>query len=193
MSNIDKIYLDKCKTPSDINKHLVILNKYANTVEHVTEFGTRFGCSTWAFLNSSAKKIISYDLKKTQEVDEIIKSASDNNINYHFYEADTLSISIENTDLLFIDTLHTYEQLSQELALHHNNVNKYIIMHDTETFGFFDMQYVGPISPKISRVNQTKKGLLIAIDDFLQINSNWTLHKRFRNNNGLIILEKTSL
>ena len=77
MSNIDKIYLDKCKTPSDINEHLVILNKYANTVDHVTEFGTRFGCSTWAFLNSNAKKIISYDLKKTQEVDEIIMHCKD--------------------------------------------------------------------------------------------------------------------
>jgi predicted O-methyltransferase YrrM len=188
--NIANIFNAKIKTPSDINEHLLTLNEYANKVNTVTEFGTRFGCSTWAFLNSSAKRIISYDLKKTLEVDELIQIAKESNIDYTFNELDTLSIEIENTDLLFIDTLHTYQQLSQELLIHAGKVNKYIILHDTITFGNRDMEYVGPISNKISKTLQAKQGLQIAIDEFLTENKEWKLDKHFTNNNGLTILEK---
>jgi predicted O-methyltransferase YrrM len=190
--NITKIFKTKLETPSDINEHLTTLNEYANKVNTITEFGTRFGCSTWAFLNSSAKKIISYDLQKTLEVDELIKIAEQSDINYVFNESDTLSIEIDNTDLLFIDTLHTYQQLAQELAIHGKKVNKYIILHDTVTFGMRDMEYVGPISNKISKIPQTKQGLQIAIDEFLIENKEWKLDKHFTNNNGLTILEKIS-
>jgi predicted O-methyltransferase YrrM len=188
--NIQEIFNIKLETPSDINEHLMTLNEYANKATTITEFGTRFGCSTWAFLNSSAKKIVSYDLQKTREVDELIKITQDFNIDYIFNESDTLSIEIDNTDLLFIDTLHTYQQLSQELAVHAKKVNKYIILHDTVTFGIKDMEYVGPISNKISKTLQAKQGLQIAIDEFLTENKEWKLDKHFTNNNGLTILEK---
>ena len=38
-------------------------------------------------------------------------------------------------DLLFIDTLHTFGQLTAELEAFASNTNLYIILHDMESFG----------------------------------------------------------
>ena len=46
-------------------------------------------------------------------------------------EDSDLNITINKTDILFIDSWHCYGQLIRELDLHHKNVNKYIILHDT--------------------------------------------------------------
>jgi hypothetical protein len=48
--------------PSDINEHLPILKKYASQCSHITEMGVRTGVSTWSFLASNPKKMISYDI-----------------------------------------------------------------------------------------------------------------------------------
>ena len=42
----------------------------------------------------------------------------------------------EKTDLLFIDTLHTYTQLTKELELHSKNVNKYMLLIRSILFNY---------------------------------------------------------
>ena len=37
--------------------------------------------------------------------------------------------------MLFIDTLHVYGQVKREIALHHHNVRKYLVFHDTVCMG----------------------------------------------------------
>jgi hypothetical protein len=187
---INPIYKKKCRTPSDINEHMPVLYEYGLKINHITEFGTRYGCSTVALLNSNPQKMISYDLQKMPEVDTIIDYTKKANINYVFTKADTLTIDIENTDLLFIDTFHSYNQLYSELLKHHTKVNNYIIMHDTTTYGYKDMPYHGPISINLDK-NITKEGLLTAIQDFIFEYSEWNIHKILTNNNGLTILSKS--
>ena len=187
--DIKNIYDQYCATQSDINEHLPVLYEYALKTNHITEFGTRFGCSTWAFLYSNPKKMISYDIKKQLEVEKIIEVANHHKINYTFVEADTLTIEIEQTDLMFIDTFHSYNQLYAELNRHHTKVNSYIIMHDTVTFGYQDMAHVGPISPILNN-NINKQGLMNAINDFLTIYNQWHIEKHYTNNNGLLVLSK---
>jgi predicted O-methyltransferase YrrM len=190
MNNIiDPIYKIKCSTASDINEHLPILYEYALKVKTIVEFGTRHGCSTWALLNSNPETIVSYDIIKQDGVDLIVEKAKEANINYSFIESDTLSIDIDKTDLLLIDTFHSYNQLYSELNKHHANVNNYIIMHDTFTFGEVDMPKVGPISPLLNQ-DTIKQGLNNAIKDFLSSNKEWIIEKIFNNNNGLTILKK---
>ena len=53
---------------------------------------------------------------------------------FHFTVGDTKAIDIEETDLLFIDTLHTYDQLAAELARHGMKARRWIVLHDTTTF-----------------------------------------------------------
>lgn len=173
------------KTRSDINEHLVNLKKYANECNSITEMGVRTIVSTWALLAGRPQKMISYDIvhpkKLGANIDSVYNTAEEIGVSYEFINASTLDIEIEETDLLFIDTDHSYNQLSKELSLHGNKANKYIIMHDTVTFGKRDAG---------TQRNKEKTGLITAIEEFLDNNKEWEIHKHYENNNGLMVLSR---
>jgi tetratricopeptide (TPR) repeat protein len=169
--NFENEYLIACKTPSDINEHLPMLNALAMECKSVTEMGVRHGMSTRAFM-LAGKKLTSYDL----ELDEGLKPLFAKYPLGEYIQADVLLIEIEQTDLLFIDTWHHYDQLKEELKLHAPKVNKYIAMHDTHTFGI-----VGENMPV---------GLLPAMLEFLAANPEWRVKYHTTRNNGLTVLEK---
>jgi hypothetical protein len=177
---IEQKFQEKVNTPSDINEHMNILFKYGSECSHITEMGVRGIVSTWAWLYAKPKKVIAYDLKDPSNwggsLDEIKQYAKQLSIDFEFHEADVLKINIEETDLLFIDTWHTYDQCKQELNLHSKQVKKYLIFHDTTTFGV--------------RGEDGGVGLWPAIEEFLNNNSNWIIEKKLENNNGLTILTK---
>ena len=62
MNELENIIYQLKNTPTDINEHIETLVKYASQCDHVTEMGVRGIFSTWAFVASKPKKIISYDL-----------------------------------------------------------------------------------------------------------------------------------
>ena len=164
---------------SDIWEHLQTLYEYASKCNHITELGMRYGVSTLAFLIAKPEKLISCDINYCQDiVNEYIEYSASNNFIFEFIHSNDLAFQIEETDLLFIDTLHNYSQLRQEFELHASKVKKYIIMHDTISFGNKDESGPGP-------------GLLKAIEKFLQENTNWHILEHREFNNGLMILERT--
>lgn len=185
---IDNMYDKLCVTPSDINEHLPTLKRYTEKVEHVTEMGVRYIVSTWAFLSGRPKKLISIDIHHPSyfgaDLSVVENAVKETDIDFSFIEGNTLEMQIEKTDLLFIDTLHRYGQLSQELKLHSKNVNRYIILHDTTTFSLKDE--VHPEYPS----QPGKSGLKLAISEFLEKNKDWKMVEEYRNNNGLTILER---
>jgi len=167
-----KEYENACNSPSDIYEHLPVLFNYASKVNHVTELGVRWGTSTRAFLYAAIQNnniLRSYDIILNDNVKTLFNKAKSSNIDVEYTQANTLNLTIEETDLLFIDTEHTYAQLSQELVLHGNKAKKYIIFHDTVAF------------PNLNK----------AIDEFLQENLYWKIIKTYNNNNGLKICERT--
>lgn len=187
MNETEKIYQSLVNSPSDINEHLPTLKKYALECDHITEMGTRYVCSTWAFVIGRPKKLICYDILSGLDLGKVndrlneIKIHSENlGIDFQFHLKDVLKIEIEETDLLFIDTYHEYNQLKQELSLHANKVKKYLIFHDTTTFGILGETFKEP----------NTVGIMPAIEEFLIENKKWKLHEKFENNNGLTILKK---
>lgn len=166
------------QTPSDINENVHILYDLAKECKHVTEMGVRTGVSTRAFLNANVE-LVSYDLNLDKGVSQLFDVAKSIGRKVEYIKADVLKIDIQETDLLFIDTLHTYEQLIQELKLHAKKSNKYIVMHDTYTFGLN------------GELNKDKRGLLSAIIEFLTENPEWKFKIHKTNNNGLTVLERT--
>ena len=178
--NLNKIYQGLYNTPSDINEHLPTLASYASECEHITEMGVRYIVSTYALLMGKPKKMISYDIEMCdwEPVRDLVKDDTD----FQFLVGNTLEIEIEPTELLFIDTLHNYRQLKRELELHAKKVSKYIIFHDTTSFETVGESYTG----------DSENGIWPAIEEFLQLNPQWTLKERFINNNGLTIIEKAS-
>lgn len=169
----------------DMTEHMPTLRRYAEECEHITEMGVRFVVSTWAFLAGKPKKLVSYDITPPNTFDasinikDIARAAKLNGTEFVFKLESTLKANIEETDLLFIDTLHNYEQLRYELTHHGNKSRKYIVMHDTVTFG---------------RVGETSvEGLQKAIDEFLADNPHWKEKEVFTNCNGLTILERVGV
>ena len=126
-------YLHACKnTETDIYEHLPVLYNMAYNCNHVTEFGVRDGQSTRAFLAVPHGTLRAYDLDIDPYVQGLFHMANETDKDAKYIRGDTLKIEIEDTDLLFIDTDHTYKQLSQELKLHSSKVKKFIVMHDTD-------------------------------------------------------------
>jgi hypothetical protein len=180
-SDLEINYQTRCESPSDINQHLPTLKRYAEECEHITEMGVRWVVSTFAFMAGLPKKLISYDIDPLEnwgfKTEEIVDLAKENGIEFQFKIANTLDLEIEETDLLFLDTDHTYNQVKGELSLHGNKSKKFIIFHDTTTFEFKGM-------------NGDTIGLWPAIEEFMSENPHWVICERFYNNNGLTILKR---
>ena len=180
MEVLENIYNQRCSMPSDINEHLPTLKKYAEECDHITEMGVRWVVSTFAFMMGKPKKLISIDIDPVEkhgiQTIDLITLAKTAGVEFEFVLGDTTEIEIEETDFLFIDTLHTYTQLKKELALHPSKVKKYIGFHDTTTF---------------AQVGEYKEvGLWPAIEEFLNSNPEWVIAEKFENNNGLTILKR---
>lgn len=178
--------------PSDIYAHIETLYNYGKMCRHITEMGVRSVSSTWAFLYSNPQKLISYDIVKHPNVLEVEDIAKRNGLNFTFIESDVLKVEIEETDLLFIDTLHTYNQLISELELHSDKAQKYIILHDTTTFGTKDEINPNKKSDIVEAMSVTKQGLTTAYQDFLLTDKGkkWAVDKVYTHNNGLTILKR---
>lgn len=180
-------------TPSDINEHLPVLFELAKEVGSIVELGTRNCVSATAFMAAflfTDKVLYSYDLYRSNDVGEFEKFD-----NFHFFNDDALDVQIPNADLLFVDTLHTYFQLTSELNIHSKNINKYIVLHDTVSYAYGDESFYSEqecmiMSEKVKKGE--KMGLVNAMNDFLLKDDglNWTIHKAYENNNGLTILKR---
>jgi len=168
------------RTTSDINEHLPMLYFLAQQCDHVTEFGVRTGASTLAFLHGLQGRpatLRSYDINDQFGVQELLTRWT--RVEWTFSICSTLSISrIEPTDLIFVDTLHNYDQVSQELALHGEAARRWIVFHDTETFGLTG--------------DDGGRGINQAIDEWLEAKPEWRIVYRTHRNNGLTVIERDS-
>jgi len=190
MSIINQNYELKKNTESDINQHLETLKNYAARCQHITEMGVRGIVSTWALLAGKPKTFKCYDISVI-DMSDVKREAEKEEINFQYINADVLDVEIEETELLFIDTLHRYLQLKKELELHSHKTKKYIILHDTTTYGNLDEPIYWP-DCKLKNIDSDKQGLLPAIDEFLHTHEGkkWEIHKVYVNNNGLTILRR---
>lgn len=191
MEKIKQKFEEHKNKPSDINEHLETIYTHSKECSHITEMGVRWVSSSWSMLLSNPKKMISYDIVTHPQINECISLSQEYNINYEFKEMDVLKIQIEPTELLFIDTLHTYNQLVKELDLHSDKVSKYIILHDTTHFGRIDEQIYAHASDEIKTKSKSKQGLMTAVEDFLTSDKgqSWEIFKIYQNNNGLTVLK----
>jgi len=144
--------------------------------------GTRYGNSTVAFMSSYPQKMIAYDVTFNDRIEYLQMIAKDCSINFHFRLENVEQIEIEETDLLFIDTNHHARQCSLELKLHADKARKFIIFHDVETFGY-----------GLTGGQGGEPGLWYAINPFLESHPEWQIAEHFKNNNGLLILQRNGI
>lgn len=144
--------------------------KYASMVDTIVEFGVYTGLSTTAFLAGNPKKLRSYDITDVNLsiLSELHNYANSKNIDFQFILGNSLEVEIDNTDLLFIDTIHKRRHTEAELQRHSKNVNKYIIFHDTTAW----------------------PGVFEAVVNFLINNHDWFIIEHCNKNSGMIVLKK---
>ena len=216
MNLLKEKFTQLCNSPSDINEHLPTLKLYAQECNSVFETGVRGVVSSYALLyglventntNTNNKQIFLNDIEQC-DIFEFKKLAEANSISIKYEWRNNLDLVFstdETYDLTFIDTWHVYGQLKRELDKFSKITNKYIIMHDTEIDGIegetkrpnglYNSLYVSnSLDGLVARTNIPKheilKGLLPAIDEFLNSNTDWVMHKQYKNNNGLTILKR---
>src|SRR5262249_12849242 len=132
------------------------------------------GTSTTALLYAQPDALVCYDRARHPEVERLARLAG--KTDFVFHEKDVLWVEIEETDLLFIDTWHVYEQLRQELRLHAGKVRRYLGLHDTPACGERG-EAEGP------------RGLWPAVEELLA-EGRFKLVARYENNTGLTVLER---
>lgn len=191
-------YKKLCKTPSDINEHLPTLARYASYCKHVTECGVRSAVSSYAFakglVGREGTRLIQVDLGTHEKIIAFQSACTREGVQSTFYQQSDLECPIEETDLLFIDTWHIYGQLRREFARWHTYVRKYIILHDTTVDEWHgEVIRLGGDAEHMSRVTgipvqEIRKGLWPAVQEFVQEHPEWQILERYTKNNGLTVL-----
>jgi cephalosporin hydroxylase len=191
-------YQYACRQPSDINEHLPLLRTLAMECSSVVEIGLKRMTSSWAILQGlsenpiTSRSYVGIDIESPPEaILHFAKQVTgDCGIAFRFMQANDMDVDMEPTELLFIDSLHTYCHLTYELEKFSPKVSKYIAMHDTSWGDIDDPVYQGDFSEYPAEYNRTKRGLWRAIEDFLQRHPEWTLHERRLNNYGFTVLKR---
>lgn len=189
-----------CSLPSDIHEHIPRLRELASECSSAIEIGVNEVVSTWGILqglSESGQKNLSYigiDLKYPFLNTLFLANqlAESSGISFQFWQANDFYIDIEPTDLLFIDSWHTYCHLTYELEKFSPKVRKYIAMHDTgEPWGDQDEPcYLDALPDYPPHIDRFKQGLWPAIVDFLKTHPEWCLREHYVNNHGFTVLER---
>ncbi len=129
---------ESLKEDSYIHEHLAFLYYLVRTENYhrILEIGTGVGQSTLAFAEAMADQekgeVFTIDIDDCAEARDLI-SKNVMSAYVTFLKSDSLSLGwAGDLDLLFIDGLHTYEQVDKELSLFGWNVRQggCIVLHD---------------------------------------------------------------
>lgn len=154
--------------------------------------------STWGFLHGLRKDCtyLGIDLFHPPRLAEAMNLCKEKGINFKFIAQNDMLIDVgilEEVDMIFIDSLHTYCHLTFELEKFSHLSRKYLTFHDSSGpwENTDDSEYHGDYSEYPSWYDRTKRGCWPAIQDFLERRkTEWKLKERRLNNNGLTILER---
>ena len=164
-----------------IHEHLPRIRALAAECESAYELGVHAIVSTWALLASGLRSLTSVDLQHPSSLGAdlglVERAALEQGTDFRFLQCNTLEVAVEPVDLTFIDTWHVHDQLLAELRRFAPFTRKYLVLHDTETFGLVGEDGVS-------------RGLSSAIVEFLEADHSWFLAEHHTNNNGLTVLAR---
>lgn len=173
--DIEVMFAEVEKKPRDLNEHMGTLRRYAAMCATVTEFTARRE-STIAFLAARPGKVTSYSTETegyTVRAVELVKDTTAWNKVAPYALGDIVP-NLPETELLFVDTKHNFDQLWAELQAYHSKTTRFIIVHDTVSFGM-----VG---------EGGGAGLLAAIAKFTDEHPQWKIIRQHNHQYGLTIL-----
>lgn len=185
----------------ETQEHFPTFYHFGSKCSRIVEFGVFLAFSSWAWVacKPSFLRCVDVERRPGGEWEAIEETAPKLGIDFAFEIADSghgalkriveeryVSISHEllikepyqlptDTELLYIDSYHSYTHLKAELTIHGAKVKKYILFHDTLSFG----EHHG---------FDGDKGLNYAIDEFLESNPNWKKILKVNYGHGCTVL-----
>lgn len=147
------------------------LTKLIKGCDSYTEFGINQGATLAAVILENPEVVRAYDIKlnRYNKAKDMFENYTvDNNIDYKIFQDNTLKCNINTTDLLYIDTVHIYSHLVQELKRHGHMVRKYIVFHDT------------------AAQEELKK----AVEEYIERNSEWSIIIDCKINVGFMTIKR---
>jgi hypothetical protein len=165
---IDRLYEMAVERPIGSRVHATILRELA-AGKRVLELGVCFGMSTAILLSARPTQMISADIRSFPLVESFSAAANELDVWWRFIQADTTYPApwIFKPDFMFVDTLHTYDQVKAELSQHVGpEYPKVIAFHDTVLYGDVGD---GPMTPD----GAPPEGINRAIEEFRADNPEW--------------------
>jgi GT2 family glycosyltransferase len=159
---------------SDINEHLESIYQHTKGCSIAVSLGVSRGYSAFALM-LGCQNHITVDPNPNPETLNFLNDYFGCKSKV-FIQETSQPIDLEEFDVLFIDYVHTADCVESELKAHAHKVKKFILLHDTCTFG--DIGEDG------------KEGIKKPITNFLLANEQWRIVYIENKNNGMIILAK---
>jgi hypothetical protein len=186
---LESIYERHCRSGRAIAAHLPKLRELASGLPLVVEFGVKGGGSSSALL-LGAERVVSFDLVETAEARELEAVAGER---WDYRIEDSRTAEPFTCDMLFIDSLHTYAQVNEELERWASFTWR-LVFHDTLTFGSVgadgetgrhSWQYVPGQSVPLEHL-----GIRPAIDELMIRDPSWRVVYSTPESHGLLVLER---
>lgn len=176
---LEELYFSYMSEVDHSSWYLTELMSLAESCDTITEIGMFQGHSISAFLRTQPKKVTGYEIDMGYIRRDVFQRLCPKGTELEFIRANSLAIpAVEECDLLFIDSVHTYEHVKQELDIHGNSAQKYIVVHDTN----YPPDHKNP-----------KKKVRDAVNEFVDLNSNvWYHFKELTDMSGMMILSRSS-
>jgi hypothetical protein len=162
------------ETPRDLNEHMTELRRLASMCDFVTDVSIRKE-SLIAFLASEAKQVTTYCPEISDPWVKHALSLSPGKKVVHNFPSGVGSI--EPTDMLFLNTIHTFQRLSAELLAYAPNVRRFIVIHNSTVFRDIGEDGKPP-------------GLLEAIRLYCRAHPEWGVVSHTDDQHGLTVLSR---
>jgi len=182
--SVAHLYRHVLTHPRDLNEHAPKIRDLARMCDHITEFSKRQESTIilCAGLSTEAhKKVVSYHTERGQLQQALLSTCGQLTMHQGSgIPGDLPKEPIPPTDMLFIDSHHTYDQLLKELMTHGPQVRRFIVMHDTHANG--------------QRGDDGKPlGLLHAIRSFIIKNPGWRVIYHSEEQYGLTVIGRNPM
>jgi len=150
--------------------HMPAIRYFASQSRVIVELGMNGGNSSRGLISGRPEIFITCDIKAQATSTHLKNLCNANKIDFTFFLKKSIEIEIPNSDLLFVDSNHSYGNVIKELTLHAPKINKFILFHDTD-FG----------------------GVTGAINQYFDKNREWHLVYETKVDHGLSVYQKNGV
>lgn len=188
---LEVLYAERKSSTDQMAGHMDTLRYLAAECDTATEFGVRRANSTVALLCGVKCWLRSYDIEAMEKYHPLIERiTAAAGPKWIFDLTDSREAIVLDTDMLVIDSVHTFDQCKAELDRHADKVSKYLVFHDTISNGSVGQVQKFGKGWSTFEADPQILGIRPAIDDLMIRDPSWFIKMSLTHHQGLLVLER---